>query len=209
MNRSILIILFSLISGFATPAFAEEILSQNAAGVVLLSVDEAEAESSNESSLIEPSINIIARDSAPGNAPIAPTGWQIKTQEVLIKALSLTGIQYKWGGKTPETGFDCSGFVSYVFRNAVNLSLPASALALSRIGKTVGKGELQPGDLVFFNTLQSTFSHVGIYMGDNKFIHAPRTGRAVSVESMKSGYWASRFTGAQRLDKVAEKSSPN
>ncbi len=203
MNFHILIILLSLISGFAKPALAEEILSQNAAGVVLLSVDEDNTEHTNESSLIEPTINIKASDAAASNAEAAPTGWQVKTQEVMIKALSLTGIKYTWGGKTPETGFDCSGFVSYVFRHAVNMSLPSSALALSRIGKTVGKSELQPGDLVFFNTLQSAFSHVGIYIGNNKFIHAPRTGRSVSVESMQSGYWAKRFTGAQRLDKVA------
>jgi cell wall-associated NlpC family hydrolase len=98
--------------------------------------------------------------------------------------------------------------VSYVFRNAINLTLPATARALSQIGKTVRKDELQPGDLVFFNTLKSAFSHVGIYVGDNKFIHSPRTGAAVRVESMRDGYWASRFNGGQRIDKVAEKSAP-
>ncbi|MES2500333.1 MAG: C40 family peptidase [Pseudomonadota bacterium] len=135
--------------------------------------------------------------------------WQARAQEVLVNALSLTGIQYKYGGKSPETGFDCSGFVRYVFRQATNLSLPPTARAISQIGNTIKKDELQPGDLVFFNTLKSAFSHVGIYVGDNKFIHAPSAGKVVRVESMKSGYWASRFNGAQRLDTEVEKSAAN
>jgi cell wall-associated NlpC family hydrolase len=132
------------------------------------------------------------------------SNWQNRVQELLINALSLTGIQYTYGGKTPETGFDCSGFVRYVFSHAANLTLPHSARAISQIGKTVKKEELQPGDLVFFNTLKSAFSHVGIYLGDNKFIHAPRTGAAVRVEKMDTSYWASRFNGGQRLEKEVE-----
>ena len=185
MNRLVLIFCLSFI--FSAQTWAEEVLSMNAAGVALLSLDETSNDEANN-----------------GNVE-ASTGWQAKTQEVLMKAFSLTGIKYTYGGKTPETGFDCSGFVSYVFRNAVNLTLPPTARAISQIGKTVKKDELQPGDLVFFNTLKSAFSHVGIYIGDNKFIHAPRTGAAVRVESMQASYWASRFNGGQRLDKEAEK----
>ena len=193
MNRLVLTLIFSLNLGCATQLFADEILSQTAAGVTLYSADDAS--------------DGIAYDSEPSNANTETSAsWQAKTQEVLMKAFSLTGIKYTWGGKTPETGFDCSGFVSYVFRNAVNLTLPATARAISQIGKTVKKGELQPGDLVFFNTLKSAFSHVGIYIGDNKFIHAPRTGAAVRVENMQNSYWASRFNGGQRLDREAEKS---
>jgi cell wall-associated NlpC family hydrolase len=184
MIRTILILVLYI--GFASQAFAEEILSQNATGVTLYSADEA-------------------HDSEPSSE--ATTSWQTKAQEVLMNAFSLTGIKYKYGGKSPETGFDCSGFVSYVFRNAANLTLPATARAISQIGKTVRKDELQPGDLVFFNTLKSAFSHVGIYVGDNKFIHAPRTGAAVRVESMQSSYWSSRFNGGQRLDQEVEKSA--
>lgn len=138
----------------------------------------------------------------------AISSWQDKTQEIIINAMSLTGIKYKYGGTSPETGFDCSGFVRYVFNQATNLALPPTARAISQIGKTVSKDELQPGDLVFFNTLKSAFSHVGIYVGDNKFVHAPRTGGAVRVENMQTGYWAKRFSGAQRLDKEAGKSEP-
>jgi cell wall-associated NlpC family hydrolase len=128
------------------------------------------------------------------------SSWQSKAQEILINALSLTGIKYKYGGNNPETGFDCSGFVRYVFSQAANLTLPPTARAISQIGKTVKKDELQPGDLVFFNTLKSAFSHVGIYVGDNKFIHAPSSGSAVRIENMQTGYWAKRYNGAQRLD---------
>jgi cell wall-associated NlpC family hydrolase len=135
---------------------------------------------------------------------VQSSSWQEKAQEVLINALSLTGIKYKYGGSSPDTGFDCSGFVRYVFHNAANLTLPPTARAISQIGKTVKKDELQPGDLVFFNTLKHAFSHVGIYIGDNKFIHAPRTGAAVRVENMQDSYWAKRFNGGQRLDKEVE-----
>lgn len=127
-----------------------------------------------------------------------------KAQEVLMHALSLTGIQYKYGGSSPDTGFDCSGFVRYVFSQAAKITLPPTARAISQIGKTVKKEELQPGDLVFFNTLKSAFSHVGIYIGNNKFIHAPRTGSSVRVENMDNAYWSKHFNGAQRLDKELE-----
>ena len=178
-----IISLFLLCLYLCAPASADEVLSENAEGVVLYSADENEAAPESE----------------------VATGWKAKTQEVIINALSLTGIKYKYGGNSPETGFDCSGFVRYVFRNAANLTLPPTARAISQIGKTVKKDELQPGDLVFFNTLKSAFSHVGIYIGDNKFIHAPRTGANVRVENMQQSYWQSRFNGAQRLDKIAEK----
>ncbi len=170
--------IFLLSICLCAPAIAQEVLSENAEGITLYSADEQE------------------------QAPA--TGWQAKTQEVIINALSLTGIKYKYGGNSPETGFDCSGFVRYVFRNAANLTLPPTARAISQIGQTVKKDELQPGDLVFFNTLKSAFSHVGIYIGDNKFIHAPRNGASVRVENMQQSYWQSRFNGAQRLEKEAE-----
>lgn len=144
-----------------------------------------------------------ASEADTANSPTHQT-WQSKAQEVLMNALSLTGIKYKYGGNSPATGFDCSGFVRYVFREAANLTLPPTARAISQLGKTVKKDELQPGDLVFFNTLKSAFSHVGIYIGDNKFIHAPSTGKTVRVESMQTGYWASRYNGAQRLDNESE-----
>lgn len=187
MKQLLLIISISYLL-FGNVCMAQDALSQNAAGVLLYSADDNKSQTqvNNES---------------------APNSWQDKAQEVLINALSLTGIQYKYGGSSPSTGFDCSGFVRYVFHNAANLTLPPTARAIAQIGKSVKKDELQPGDLVFFNTLKKAFSHVGIYIGDNKFIHAPSTGKTVRVENMQDGYWASRFEGAQRLDKEVEKSN--
>ena len=190
MNRLVLIFCLGFI--FSAQTLAEEVISINAAGIELLDLNEASNVESNDKEI---------NDHVETNA-----SWQTKTQEVLMKAFSLTGIKYAWGGKTPETGFDCSGFVRYVFRNAVNLTLPPTARAISQIGKTIKKDELQPGDLVFFNTLKSAFSHVGIYIGNNKFIHAPRTGATVRVENMQTSYWASRFNGGQRLDREAGES---
>ncbi len=135
------------------------------------------------------------------------TDWSNRARELLINAISHTGIQYKYGGNSPETGFDCSGFVRYVFKQTVNLTLPHSALALSQIGKAISKDELQAGDLVFFKTIKNTISHVGIYMGDNRFIHAPNAKGVVRIESMEDGYWAKRFSGAQRLDNETNKNS--
>lgn len=129
-----------------------------------------------------------------------PDNWSGRAREVLINALSLTGIKYASGGNTPETGFDCSGFVRYVFKQAASLTLPHSALAISQLGKTVPKNDLQPGDLVFFNTLRNTFSHVGIYLGNNRFIHSPSAGGKVRVDNMQEGYWSTRYSGAQRID---------
>lgn len=130
-----------------------------------------------------------------------PENWSERAREVLVNALSLTGIKYKYGGSSPETGFDCSGFVRYVFMQATSLTLPRNALAISKLGQTVPKDELQPGDLVFFNTLKSAFSHVGIYLGNNRFIHSPSAGGRVRVENMQDGYWAKNFNGAQRIEK--------
>ena len=126
--------------------------------------------------------------------------WSGRAREVLVNALSLTGIRYQYGGNSPETGFDCSGFVRYVYQEATNLSLPHSARAISQLGKTIPKNELKPGDLVFFNTMKTAFSHVGIYLGNNRFIHSPSSGGGVRVEDMQTSYWAKRFNGAQRID---------
>lgn len=136
-----------------------------------------------------------------------PPTWSDKAEEVLMQALSLTGIQYKYGGKSPDTGFDCSGFVRYVFSQATKITLPPTARAISQMGKTVKKEELQPGDLVFFNTLKSAFSHVGIYMGNNKFIHSPSSGGKVRVENMDNTYWKKRFNGAQRIETTPEQTN--
>ena len=128
------------------------------------------------------------------------TSWTGAAQAVILHALSQTGVKYKYGGISPETGFDCSGFVRYVFQEAANLTLPHGARAMSQIGEKVTEKELQPGDLVFFNTMKSVYSHVGIYVGNNRFIHAPSSGSSISVSDMNDSYWSKRFTGARRVD---------
>jgi cell wall-associated NlpC family hydrolase len=133
------------------------------------------------------------------SANIDSSDWSGMVREVLIYALSLTGIKYKYGGGSPETGFDCSGFVRYVFQQAASLTLPHSARALSQLGQVIPVEQLKPGDLVFFDTLKSAFSHVGIYLGGSRFIHAPSAGGSVDVVSMNDAYWAKRFNGARRL----------
>jgi cell wall-associated NlpC family hydrolase len=127
------------------------------------------------------------------------SAWQSTVQEIMMNALSLTGIKYRYGGTSPETGFDCSGFVRYVFGEAASIALPHNARSISQVGKMISTEELQPGDLVFFNTMKSAFSHVGIYMGNNRFIHAPSSGGGVHIVDMDSAYWAKRFDGARRI----------
>ena len=120
--------------------------------------------------------------------------------EAVARALDLVGIRYRRGGTLPETGFDCSGFVGYVFREGIGLILPRTSREISLSGEAVKKSDLQPGDLVFFNTRRRTFSHVGIYLGDNHFVHAPASGGEVRVENMNASYWGRRFNGARRVN---------
>ncbi|MGH6646531.1 C40 family peptidase [Aquabacterium sp.] len=124
--------------------------------------------------------------------------------ELVLSAMNFLGVPYKRGGQSSENGFDCSGFTRHVFENSVGLLLPrrASEQANSPDLVPVKQAELKPGDLVFFNTLRHTFSHVGIYIGDNKFIHSPRAGGEVRVEDMRLSYWQKRFDGARRAPKV-------
>ena len=115
-------------------------------------------------------------------------------------ALDLIGIRYRRGGTSPDTGFDCSGFVDHVYRETLGLILPHSAREIAKSGEKVAKNDLQPGDLVFFNTMRRTFSHVGIYLGEHLFVHAPASGGEVRVEDMRTSYWAKRFSGARRIE---------
>lgn len=115
-------------------------------------------------------------------------------------AMSLTGVQYKYGGTSPDAGFDCSGFVRYVFQQAANMTLPHGARAISQVGQSIATQDLKPGDLVFFDTLKSAFSHVGIYIGNNRFIHAPSSGGGISIVDMTENYWRKRYNGARRLE---------
>jgi cell wall-associated NlpC family hydrolase len=121
-------------------------------------------------------------------------------QDAIDQAMDLLGIRYRRGGTSPEAGFDCSGFVTHVFREGLGLMLPRSSREMSKSGEVISRDELRPGDLVFFNTMRKTFSHVGIYLGDNQFVHAPRTGGRVRIEDLRESYWMKRFNGARRVN---------
>ena len=121
------------------------------------------------------------------------------TREIGLFALSLVGINYRYGGESPERGLDCSGLIRYVFQQVTGVTLPRTTKELSRIGKDIGTPDLEPGDLVFFNTRRFAFSHVGIYIGNDRFIHAPSRGGEVGVASLGSAYWQKRYNGARRL----------
>jgi cell wall-associated NlpC family hydrolase len=123
-----------------------------------------------------------------------------KAADLVVNAMGFLGVPYKRGGNNFEQGFDCSGFVKAMYEQTIGLALPRRAAEQAAATQPIDKSELQPGDLVFFNTLRSAFSHVGIYVGDNKFIHSPRTGSVVRVEDMGVKYWSSRFDGARRVD---------
>jgi cell wall-associated NlpC family hydrolase len=126
--------------------------------------------------------------------------------DLVMNAMNFLGVSYRRGGNSADTGFDCSGFTRHVFENSLGLLLPrrsaeqAESPGLLRIDQD----ELKPGDLVFFNTMRRAFSHVGIYLGDGKFIHAPRTGSQVRVEDMRESYWIKRFNGARRAPALSE-----
>jgi cell wall-associated NlpC family hydrolase len=123
-----------------------------------------------------------------------------RAREVIFYALSLVGIHYRWGGTSPQTGFDCSGLVGHVYRQIAGLVLPRDSYAMAKLGTPVAPDDLRPGDLVFFNTMRRPFSHVGIYLGDRRFVHAPSAGKAVDVVDMAAPYWAKRYNGARRID---------
>lgn len=120
-------------------------------------------------------------------------------QDLILKGFELIGINYRFGGTNPDTGLDCSGFVQLVFKEAIGMLLPRTAREQSEVGTVIDRHELKAGDLVFFNTMRHAFSHVGIYLGDNRFMHAPRTGAEVRIEDMRQNYWLQRYNGARRL----------
>jgi len=122
-----------------------------------------------------------------------------RTSDLVIAAMGFIGVPYRRGGSSADTGLDCSGLVRTIYSQTVGLVLPRRADQQAAATQKIDKKELQPGDLVFFNTMRRAFSHVGIYVGDGKFIHAPRTGAQVRVENMQIGYWQSRFDGARRV----------
>jgi len=150
----------------------------------------------------------LARSATDAVRDAASSAWH-SAQDLTSFALGLIGVDYKFGGESPETGLDCSGLVRYVFQQVTGVTLPRTAQAMSRVGDKVTLTDLQPGDLVFFNTRRFAFSHVGIYLGDNRFIHAPRRGREVEVAELDKSFWQKRFDGARRLAGIVPELVPS
>src|SRR6201996_6990344 len=177
----------------ATPgAFADEVSSFNQ------TVSYSTNSGSNALSLSTPQAPVADSDS--GSAKSFLSGMAGKAGDVVVGALNMIGVRYRWGGNTPDSGLDCSGFVRYVFQDTLGMTLPRRAEEMSRVGEKVTVSDLKPGDLVFFNTMRRSFSHVGIYIGDNKFVHSPSTGSTIRVDDMEDGYWEKRFQGARRIE---------
>ena len=122
-----------------------------------------------------------------------------RMNDVALYALSLSDTPYRFGGNSSNNGFDCSGFVQHVYLNTLKIKLPRTSTEMSRIGEPLDAGQLLPGDLVFFNTRQQPFSHVGIYVGEERFVHSPSSGKAIMMANMREKYWCSRYNGARRI----------
>ena len=128
--------------------------------------------------------------------------YTVNIQDLVIKGLEFVGVPYRRGGNTVESGLDCSGFTRLVFLDSNGIDLPRTAAEQAHVGTNVSAEELKPGDLVFFNTMRRAYSHVGIYLGNNQFVHAPKPGAEIRVENMQQSYWVSKYNGARRLDGV-------
>jgi cell wall-associated NlpC family hydrolase len=177
-----------------SPGFSPNNTANSPAPQALSATAQADAQTSAQTT---PQATPAAAD---GGAKSFLSGMAGKAGDVVVGALNMIGVRYRWGGNTPDSGLDCSGFVRYVFQDTLGLSLPRRAEEMSRVGEKVSLSNLKPGDLVFFNTMRRTFSHVGIYIGDNKFVHSPSTGSTIRVDDLDDGYWEKRFTGARRIE---------
>jgi cell wall-associated NlpC family hydrolase len=131
-----------------------------------------------------------------------------KASELVFTAMGFLGVPYRRGGSTVESGFDCSGFVKAMYEQTVGLILPRKAEQQAAITQKIDRADLLPGDLVFFNTMRRAFSHVGIYVGEGKFIHSPKPGSEVRVDDMAGSYWSRRFDGARRVPTAAPETPP-
>lgn len=119
--------------------------------------------------------------------------------DLIKSAMGLLGVAYRFGGTSPSSGMDCSGFMQYIFRKSLHVNLPRTAAEQATMGTAVSRSDLQPGDMVFFNTSGRRISHVGLYIGGNRFIHAPRTGKTIEITSLDNKYWSARYVSARRV----------
>ncbi|AZR60243.1 MULTISPECIES: C40 family peptidase [Eikenella] len=128
------------------------------------------------------------------------SGSQDEAGDLIMNAMSLIGLSYRFGGNSPTQGLDCSGFMQYIFKRSMGITLPRTSAEMATVGQQVDRANLKPGDMVFFGS-GGRVSHVGMYIGNDRFIHAPRTGRDIEITSMNGNYWKSRYITARRVDR--------
>ena len=134
--------------------------------------------------------------------PVRASRSSDSADELIGSAMGLLGVAYRYGGTSASTGFDCSGFMQHIFRRSMGLNLPRTSAEQAKMGVGVSRGELQPGDMVFFRTMgRGRISHVGLYIGNDRFIHAPRTGKRIEITSLSNKYWNAKYAFARRVKK--------
>lgn len=136
---------------------------------------------------------------APAASPAAAPARTAPHDNVLFHAFNLVGTPYRWGGNSPETGFDCSGLINYVFSETAGLSLPRTTAGLSELPHAAPSGDLRPGDLLLFSTQGKRVNHAGIYIGEGRFLHAPSTGGRVRIDDLQASYWQRSYKSARRV----------
>jgi len=193
-------VLASVLSFTAAPVFAGPGLAADSADQIETTTSVARAITAPTAQLAQPEMllasdinQLIAMDV---DKPVQADG---RVEGLLKRALTLIGTPYRWGGSSPDSGFDCSGLVGYVFRTALGIDLPRVSRDMAQNGERIERTALTAGDLVFFGRRGNRIDHVGIYLGDGRFVHAPRTGKDVMVSELDTGYWATRFKVARRV----------
>ncbi|MDU0809869.1 MAG: C40 family peptidase [Burkholderia sp.] len=174
-----------------TNVFAHKINRSNQDSIKICMSTSSELSNKNNIDFIE---NIRDKSFLYSNSKIRISG------DIVSSALNMIGVPYRWGGNSPYSGLDCSGFVRYVFKDTFGILLPRRVQEMSRIGEKIHVNDMKPGDLVFFNTMNRKFSHVGIYIGSEKFVHSPSTGNTIRVDYLNGNYWKKRFSGVRRIE---------
>lgn len=189
-------------------AFASQLTPEASLGCVedvmqaLTSPPQANYSALYSTAIVAPDV-VSAGDQPAAEQAVAAAAVASPRQMLADFAMKLRDIRYRRGGRAPSTGFDCSGFVHYVFANALGIDLPDNSISQFNAGIRVTRDEMQTGDLVFFHIHGKRVSHVGIYLGEGRFIHSPRTGERVRVNRLDEQYWAHRFAGAKRPESLS------